>query len=283
MPVQCLEGHNSCWIHVLSLCWSSLLRISLSNSTLSSRPDLLFPFLLEHKSSHSSQKPAWYSSGTAGSGGPCPDPGAMCLVSASQLSNALNCTGSKSKKIRPSRSFGRTLSQRPLNNWDKQEPSIAVKVSRLVMKLVSPPTFNLMIADASTSSPGATVSWSALERANFTCSFWMSSKRLRLPSTFSRDCAKNSPTASRNLCSCSTGGGYAFRHRKDLTIIQSGASKDAKAKRCHTWAKTDAKGAYCNLTTKRFWMLLRLLLTHSDVELVFSSRSSPSITQAFAS
>lgn len=31
-----------------------------------------------------------------------------------------------------------------------------------------------MIADGFASSPGATFSWSALERANFTCSFWMS-------------------------------------------------------------------------------------------------------------
>ena len=144
LPVQCLEGHDSCWIQVLSFCWSSLLRIWLVNMTLSSRPDLLFPSLLEHNSSHSSKNPAWYSGGKVFKGGPWTvDPGGNLLISTNQLSNALNCTGSKSKKIRPSRSFGRTLSQRPLNNWDKREPSMAVKVSRLVTKLVSPPTFNL--------------------------------------------------------------------------------------------------------------------------------------------
>ena len=147
LPVQCLEGHDSCWIQFLSFWWSSLLRIWLSNmmwSSPSSRNTPLWCASLEHKSSHSSKNPAWYSRGKVFKGGPWTvDPGGNLLISTNQLSNALNCTGSKSKKIRPSRSFGRTLSQRPLNNWDKREPSMAVKVSRLVTKLVSPPTFNL--------------------------------------------------------------------------------------------------------------------------------------------
>ena len=105
---------------------------------------LLLASSLEHSKSHISRNPTWYSGGKVSiGGGSWTPPGAMRLVSTSQLSNALNCTGSKSKKIRPSRSFGRTLSQRPLNNWDKREPSMAVKVSRLVTKLVSPPTFSL--------------------------------------------------------------------------------------------------------------------------------------------
>ena len=155
LPVHCLEGHDWCWIQVLSLCWSSLLRTWLSNMMLSSpssrSPPLwlherlvLFDASLEHKSSQSSKNPAWYSGGKVFKEGPWTvDPGGNLLISTNQLSNALNCTGSKSKKIRPLLSFGRTLSQRPLNNWDKREPSMAVNVSRLVTKLVSPPTFSL--------------------------------------------------------------------------------------------------------------------------------------------
>mmetsp|Transcript_133636 Transcript_133636/g.266625 ORF Transcript_133636/g.266625 Transcript_133636/m.266625 type:complete len:225 (+) Transcript_133636:692-1366(+) len=68
--------------------------------------------------------------------------GPIRQTSPSQSSNARNCTGSKSRKIRPASSRGSALSQRPLKSSASREWPRHVSVFRVVAKDESPPTLS---------------------------------------------------------------------------------------------------------------------------------------------